>query len=385
MNQQREAQDHGPRPAAGAEQVETVIIGGSQAGLATGYHLARHGLEFLILDANERIGDAWRNRWDSLRLFTPARYSGLPGWPFPGPAWSIPTKDDVADYLQTYAARFELPVRTDLHVDKLSSSGGRYLVTAGGRRIEADHVVVATGAYHTPRVPGFAGELDPGIVQLHSSQYRNPSQLREGGLLVVGAGNSGAEIALEASATHRTWLSGRHPGSEPARPGSSLDRLVTPVMWLLATRVLTVGTPMGQAVRRKYMSAGIPVARVRPTDTAAAGIERVARTSGVSGGLPVLEDGRIMDVTNVIWCTGFRSDFGWIDLPVLDEDGEPVHDRGIAEAQPGLYFMGLFFLSALASILIGGVGTDAERIAGHIAAHRADHRLTRETASTRRP
>jgi putative flavoprotein involved in K+ transport len=357
----------------GTERVGTLVIGGGQAGLAMGYHLARRGLPFLILDAGERVGDSWRKRWDSLRLFTPARYSGLPGWPFPGPAWSIPTKDDVADYLQTYAARFELPVRSGVRVDRLSSEGGRYLVSAAGHHLEADNVVVASGAYHTPRVPDFAGELDPGIVQLHSSQYRNPSQLREGGLLVVGAGNSGAEIALEASATHRTWLSGRHPGSEPTRPGSGLDRLFTPVIWFLATRVLTVDTPFGRAVQRKYRSAGIPLARVRPKDLAVAGVERVARTSGVRDGLPALQDGRVMDVANVVWCTGFRNDFGWIDLPPLGEDGEPEHDHGIVAAQPGLYFVGLFFLSALASVLIGGVGADAERIADHIAAHRAGH------------
>jgi putative flavoprotein involved in K+ transport len=368
----------------GTEHVETVIIGGSQAGLAVGYHLARLGRPFLILDAHERIGDAWRARWDSLRLFTPARYSGLPGWPFPGPAWSIPAKDEVAGYLQTYAARFELPVRTGVHVDRLSRDGGRFVVTAGDARLEADQVVVATGAYQKPRVPDFAGELPPSIVRLHSSEYRNPSQLREGGVLVVGAANSGAEIALEVAAAHPTWLSGRHPGSEPTRAGSRADRLITPAIWFLASRVLTVRTPMGRSVRRRYSKAGIPLGRVRPRDFADAGIERVARTAGVLDGLPVLEDGRVMEVANVIWCTGFRSDFGWIDLPVLDEDGEPIHDRGVVTAQPGLYFMGLFFLSALTSPLIGGVGEDAERIAGQIAARGAGRTDSRARTSTSR-
>jgi len=203
------------------EWFETVVVGGGQAGLATGYHLARRGRPFVILDAGGRVGDSWRARWDSLRLFTPARYSGLPGWPFPAPAWHYPTKDEMADYLEAYTARFELPVRHGVAVDGLTRRGGRYLVTAGERRFEADHVVVASGAYHTPRVPAFAGQLDPAIRQLHSSGYRRPSQLREGSTLVVAAANSGAEIALEAAAGHPTWLSGRHPGAEPTRaPGA---------------------------------------------------------------------------------------------------------------------------------------------------------------------
>jgi putative flavoprotein involved in K+ transport len=286
----------------------------------------------VILDANQRIGDAWRTRWDSLRLFTPAGYDGLPGWPFPAPAWSFPTKDEVADYLEAYAARFELPVRTGVRVDGLSREGDRYVAAAGKHRFEADHVVVASGAYHRPRVPAFAAELDPGIVQLHSSEYRDPSQLQEGGVLVVGAANSGAEIALELSRTHRTWLSGRHPGQEPARPGSRWFRLLVPVVWFMASHVLTVKTPIGRAVRQRFHveggrhSRGLPLARVRPKDITAAGIERVPRTAGARGGLPVLDDGRVLEVANVVWCTGFVADLSWIDLPVFADDGGPVHD-----------------------------------------------------------
>jgi putative flavoprotein involved in K+ transport len=357
-----------------SEHVETVIIGGGQAGLSTGYHLARRGLPFVILDANERIGDAWRKRWDSLRLFTPARYDGLPGWPFPAPAWSFPSKDEVAGYLEAYAARFDLPVRTGVHVDRLSREADRYVVAAGDRRFEADRVVVASGAYQGPRIPAFAAELDPGVVQLHSSEYRDPSQLQEGGVLVVGAANSGAEIALEVSRSHRTWLSGRHPGQEPFRPGGRWDRLLMPVVWLLVSRVLTVKTPMGRMVRKKFRSRGLPLARVRPKDITAAGIERVPRTAGVRGGLPLLDDGRDLEVTTVIWCTGFVPDFTWIDLPVFAEDGDPVHDRGIVKSEPGLYFVGLVFMHALASSLVGGVGSDAEHIATHIAASRRNGR-----------
>jgi putative flavoprotein involved in K+ transport len=367
--------------ASGVEQFETVIIGGGQAGLSVGYHLARRGRRFVILDANQRIGDPWRTRWDSLRLFTPARYNGLPGWPFPAPAWSFPTKDEMADYLEAYAARFDLPVRTGVRVDRLSRERDRYVVAAGKKRLEADQVVVAAGAYQRPRIPAFAAELDPGVVQLHSSQYRDPSQLREGGVLVVGAANSGAEIALEVSRTHPTWLSGRHPGREPYRPGSSRwDRLLIPVIWFMANHVLTVKTPMGRAVRQKFHigggrhSRGLPLARIRPKDITAAGIQRVPRTAGARDGRLVLEDGRDLEVANVIWCTGFVPDFAWIDLPVFAEDGGPVHDRGIVGSEPGLYFVGLVFLYALASSLVGGVGRDAEHIAEHIAARHPDGR-----------
>ena len=201
------------------EQLGTVVIGGSQAGLAVGYHLAQRGLSFVILDENDRIGDAWRRRWDSLRLFTPGRYDGLPGMPFPGSPSSYPTKDEAADYLEAYARRFELPVRTGVKVGRLSKVGDRFEVICGEHTLFAENVVVATGAYHNPRVPPFARELDESIVQLHSKEYRNPSQIQEGGVLVVGAGNSGAEIAIELARHHQTWLSGRDTGRSRLGPG----------------------------------------------------------------------------------------------------------------------------------------------------------------------
>jgi len=354
-------------------QFGTIIVGGGQAGLATGYHLARRGLPFVILDAGDRVGDSWRNRWDSLRLFTPARYDSLPGMKFPAPGFSYPSKDETASYLEAYAANFDLPVRSGVKVDRLFKERDRFVVTAGDFRFEADNVVVASGAYHNPRVPEFAADLDPAIVQLHSSQYRDPSQLREGGVLVVGAGNSGAEIALESSRHHRTWLSGRDTGQEPTRAGSLPDRLLTPFIWFLATRVTNVRTPIGRKVRDRFLDPprGIPLGRVRRKDILAAGIERVPRTESVRDGYPVLEGGRILEVSNVIWCTGFVPDWPWIDLPIFGANGFPMHDRGVVEMQPGLYFMGVLFLSTLSSALLGGVGRDAEHIARHIMSARS--------------
>jgi putative flavoprotein involved in K+ transport len=361
--------------SGGYEHFETVIIGGGQAGLAVGYHLHKQERSFVILDANERIGDSWRNRWDSLRVFTPARYDGLPGWSFPASGWSYPSKDEVANYLESYAARFRLPVRTGTRIDGLSRENGGYVVTSGLSRYQADNVVVATGAYLTARIPRFATELDPNIVQLHSSEYRNPSQLREGGVLVVGAGNSGAEIAFELSARHPTWLAGRDTGQEPFRAGGLPDRLFTPPFWFLLSHILTVRTPMGRRARDQLSNRGLPLARVRRKDLIRAGVERVPRVTGVRDGLPTLADGAILDPANVIWCTGFMPDFRWIHLPVFDEEGQPRHDRGVVRSEPGLYFIGLFFLATGSSSLIGGVGRDARHIAGHLTSQRAERSL----------
>lgn len=353
------------------EHVETIVIGGSQAGLSVGYYLARRGLPFLILDANERIGDSWRARWDSLRLFTPNRYNGLAGMPFPAPAHSFPTKDEMGDYLEAYAERFELPVRTGVRVDRLRKEGDRFVVSSGDMRFEAENVVVAIGTFQNPRVPPFAQELDPDIVQMHCAEYQNLSQLRDGGVLVVGAGNSGFEIALEAVSERPTWMSGESPGVVPFRIETLAARfLLLRLVRLLGHRVLTVRTPIGRKARPRFLSRGGPVVRVKPKDLAAAGVERVPRIVGVRDGLPMLEDGRVLEVANVIWCTGFRPDFSWIDLPVFgdeEEPKEPIHRRGIVASQPGLYFVGLFFLYAATSALITGVGRDADRVVKHIA------------------
>ena len=358
------------------ERYDTVIIGGSQAGLATGYHLAKERRPFVILDALDRVGDAWRNRWSSLRLFTPAKYDGLPGMPFPAGRPPFPTKDEMADYLDSYARRFELPVQTGVRVDGLARDDGVFVVSSGARTLEADHVVVATGANRDPRVPAFAAELDPRIVQLHSSEYRGPEQLREGGALVVGGGNSGAEIAFELARTRPTWLAGRDVGEIPVQHGSPRARLVLPLIRFAGHRVLTVRTPIGRRVGSKLAHGATPLIRIKNTDLAGAGVERVPRVAGVENGFPVLDDGRVIDVPNVVWCTGFRQDFSWIDLPTFGEDGRPVHRRGVVEREPGLYFVGLPFQYSVTSDVLPGVGRDARYVARHIA---------RQPVSARRP
>src|SRR5829696_8850195 len=371
MNTKSDLEERNRPTTAGSERFsehfETVIIGGGQAGLSVGYHLKKQGRPFVILDANERIGDAWRKRWDSLRLFTPARYSGLTGWRFPAPAFSFPTKDEMADYLESYAARFDLPVRTGVKVDGFSREGDRFVVASGERRFEAKHVVVATGANQVPKVPVFADDLHPSIVQLHSSQYRRPSQLQEGAVLVVGAGNSGAEIAFEVSRTHPTYLSGKPSGQLPVRHGPAAARFLFPLVRFVGNHVLTLRTPIGRKAQPRFISHGAPLIRVKLKDLAAAGVEQVLRTVGIDDGRPVLEDGRVLDVSNVIWCTGFREEFPWIDLPAFGEDGRPLHERGVVVGEPGLYIVGLRFQYAGTSDVLPGVGRDAEYIAKHIA------------------
>lgn len=353
------------------EQIETVIIGAGQAGLSAGYHLSQLGRRVVILDANERVGDGWRTRWDSLRLFTPARFDGLDGMPFPAPSDSFPTKDEMGDYLEGYAIHFALPVRTGARVERVWRERGRYMVATGDSLIEAENVVIAMASYQAARVPEFARELAPEIVQLHSLEYRNLAQLRAGGVLLVGAGNSGAEIAVEtARGGHATYLAGRVTGQVPFRMDSRAARLgLAPFVFrFVFHRVLTVDTPMGRRARKKMLSMGTPLIRTRESDLADAGVRRVARATGASDGLPRLADGSVLDVTNVIWCTGFNLGLSFIDLPIFDVAGEPRHERGIVTEQPGIYLVGQHFQYAMSSAMIHGVGRDAERIAKAIAA-----------------
>jgi putative flavoprotein involved in K+ transport len=352
-----------------SESFDTIVIGGGQAGLATGYYLKQQGHQFVILDANARVGDAWRKRWDSLRLFTPARYDSLPGMPFPAQGGVFPTKDAMADYLEAYADRFDLPVCAAVRVDRLTREGERFVVLAGHRRFEANTVVVAMSTYQQPRIPTFASEVDPEVVQLHPSKYRNVSQLREGPVLIVGAGNSGAEIAMEVAHRHQTWLSGRDVGHIPFRIESRVaPLLMRPLFRIIFHRVLTTDTVIGRRARARFLSrSGLPLIRVKPTDLTAAGVVRISKVVGARDGRPLLEDGRVLDVANVIWSTGYTPGFSWIDLPVFGEREELLHTRGVAASAPGLYFVGLEFLYAFSSAMVQGVSRDAEYVVQAIA------------------
>lgn len=352
------------------ERVETAIVGAGQAGLSTGYHLAKRDRRFLILDEQRRVGDNWRRHYDSLRLYSPARLDGLPGMPFPAPATCFPTRDQMADYLEEYASTFGLAVRGGTRVERVSRNGGGYVVDCGDLRVEAENVVAATGTFGRPYTPDFAADLDPEIVQLHSSAYKNPSQLREGPVLVVGAAHSGADVAIDVAQAHTTTLCGRDTGQLPfdieGRPAVAVGWRV---MSFLARRVLTLRTPIGRKMRPEIRGHGGPLLRFKRADLEAAGVERtIGRVAGVRDGKPELDDGSVLDVANVIWCTGFKQEFGWIDLPVIGQDGWPEEERGVVESAPGLFFAGLAFQYAFSSMLILGAGRDAEYVAKHIAA-----------------
>jgi putative flavoprotein involved in K+ transport len=344
-----------------AEHLEVLVIGGGQAGLAAGYHLSKIGARYLIVDAGARVGDPWRRRWDSLRLFTPARLDGLPGMPFPAPGDSTVTKDQAADYMESYAQRMGMQLRLETRVLRLGRDDARFVTDAD---LSADNVIVASGSYGEPSVPSFASQLDPAIVSFHSSAYRNAAQLR-GDVLVVGAGNSGAEIALDAAgAKHKTWLSGRETGKVP------YPTIFSPPAWWVVKHVLTTNLPLGRRMAAQAYGRGQPLVRVRPVDLASAGVERVARVAGVEGGKPRLEDSRVVSAGTVVWCTGFTHGYAWIDLPITDEAGHIRHRRGVVESQPGLYFVGLPFQFGMRSSLIDGVGDDAKYVVEKIAARR---------------
>lgn len=348
--------------------LDTLVIGGGQSGLAIGHYLKEQQRKFLILDANPRTGDAWRRRWDSLRVFTPAKYDGLPGVPFPGDPLSFPTKDEVAGYLEGYAARLDLPVLNGVRVQRLWREADRFVAAANGQRWEARNVVVATGCSQAPKTPAFAAELDPAVVQLHSSDYLNPEQLQPGPVLVVGLGNSGAEIGIEVSLTHPTTVAGKPGGELPVRHGRTAARYVLPVVRFLGLHILTLNTPIGRKVAPTFKTHAAPLIRTKSKDLADAGVKLVPRVTGVRDGMPVLADGTRQEVSNVIWCTGFRDDFGWIDPAMLDGGALPPQQRGVAAGTPGLFFLGQEFMYAAASATLPGACRDARYLAGKIPA-----------------
>jgi putative flavoprotein involved in K+ transport len=344
------------------ERYDTIVVGGGQAGLSAGYHLAQRDVDFVIVDAEQRTGDVWRRRWDSLRLFTPAKYSGLPGMPFPAPPSHLPDKDEMADYLERYAERFDLPVRSGTRARSLSHDGERWVLHTDRGTLEANSVVVATGAFHAPKIPDVATRLDRGIHQLHSSAYRSPFDLPDGPVLVVGAGNSGAQIALELAREHQVWLAGRDTGHLPRRTrGRDFCEWLVPVR-----RRFSLDTRLGRRMRSRLRDGGDALIGIPERVLTDGGVVRVGRVGGEREGWPVAGS-EALRPRSIVWCTGFVPDYSWIDAPVFDERGFPRHARGVVPDAPGLYFLGLRFQHRLSSSLVGGVGDDAAFVAAEVA------------------
>jgi putative flavoprotein involved in K+ transport len=339
---------------------DTIVIGAGQAGLASAYYLQQAGASFVLVDSATEVGASWLRRWDSLRLFTPARYNSLPGLRFPGAPYSLPTKNDVARYFKAYVEEFDLPVRLNTQVRSLTDGDSGYVVATDSGELRARSVVVATGAYHRPFAPAFAPDLAPGIRQMHSSEYRNASMLADGPVLVVGAGNSGAQIALEIAQSGRpTWLSGRDTGSIPRR---LLGRDVYDWLWWTVMRP-SVESRLGRRLMQGRMFTGDPLVGFTRRDLTHPMLTTVGRTERAVAGSPVLDNGQVLsDVRTVIWCTGFRPDFSWIQLPVFRGDGYPIHRRGMVEGAPGLAFVGLRYQHRMSSALLGGVREDARHV-----------------------
>jgi putative flavoprotein involved in K+ transport len=343
------------------DRFDVAVIGAGQAGLAMGYFLAKERRRFTILEVSGSIGSAWRTRWDSLVLFTPRRYDSLPGLPFPGDPDGYPRRDEVISYLERYASSFELPVELNSAVQSVTASDGGFTLDLGTRTVKADQVVVATGPFQVPNVPAFAANLASDVAQMHSTGYRRPSDLPEGTVLVVGGGNTGFQIATELSATHSVHLA---IGSrQTPLPQRLLGRDL--FWWLTKTGLIkkTVESRIGRRARDRDTLIGSSTRDVKRH-----GVEARPRVVGVSGRTVKFDDGSELDVDAVIWATGYRSDYGWIDLPVFDQNGRLLHRRGATD-HPGLFFLGLTWQHTRGSALLGWVKDDAEFISERIAAN----------------
>jgi putative flavoprotein involved in K+ transport len=358
-------QDETRKDPADGGVLDVVVVGGSQAGLAMAWHLARHGRRFVVLEAAGELGHTWRSRWDSLKLFTPAQYDALPGMAFPAPADTYPTKDPVADYLQAYAAAFDLPVRLNAKATELSRlDDGSFEVRTADATYQTRQVVVATGPFQVPFVPPPAAKLDASVTQLHSAGYRNPQALPEGPVLVVGGGNSGFQIAEELAATRQVDLSiaTKYPMLPQRRAGRDL------FWWLtrLGLMRVTVDSRVGRRASRREFVIGTNRRRVER-----AGVRLRPRLVDAEGRTVRFADHSLLeDVGVVVWATGYRSDYAWIHVPGVVREGHVVHRRGVTEV-PGLYFLGLSWQHTRGSALLGFVNDDAAYLADRIATGRA--------------
>jgi putative flavoprotein involved in K+ transport len=342
------------------EHFDVVVVGGGQAGLAMGYFLGRQGRRFVILEAADAVGAAWRSRWDSLVLFTPRRYSALPELAFAGDPDGYPTRDEVIAYLEQYAVSFELPIELNSAVRSLTAKDGMFVVALDDRQIEADQVVVATGPFQVPLVPGVASQLAPEVFQTHSTGYMRPSDVPQGNVLVVGGGNTGYQLAKELSSTHGVTLA---VGSrQKPLPQRVLGRDL--FWWLTKTGLIkkTVDSRIGRRLQHSDTLIGSSPPELRKRY----GIDMKPRVVGASGRVISFGDGSQLEVDAVIWATGYRSDYAWIEPPVLVADGRVQHRRGVTDVG-GLYFLGLSWQHTRGSALIGWVEDDAEFIAEQIA------------------
>ncbi len=348
-------------PGFAGTPLDVLVIGGGQAGLAMGYHLAQSGRSFQIVDAGAEIGGTWRTRWDSLRLFTSGRYDNLPGLPFPAAPDTYPGKNDVASYLQAYAAKFNLPIRLNTSVTSLTRSDGGYVAKAAGEALEARQVVVATGPFQVPFIPPIADALGPGVHQIHSANYRHPQDVPPGKVLVVGAANSGCQIAQELSATHRVELSvGQRLPAIPQRP---LGRDIW--AWATALRLdkVTAGSRLGQRLAGRDQVIGPGPRQLARRQ----GIRIRPRAASGAGQTVTFADGSAADFDAVVWATGFTADHSWIDIQeAKDDQGHIRHQRGVTPS-PGLYMLGLTWQHTRCSALLGWVGNDAAFLAAQIA------------------
>jgi putative flavoprotein involved in K+ transport len=343
--------------------LDVLVVGAGQAGLALGRHLQRREATFLLVDAHDRVGDVWRSRWDSLRLFTPAEHDGLPDLPFPAAAGAYPGKDAVADYLETYVRTFGLPVRLGTRATRLTRDDAGFAVETTTGPLTARQVVVATGPFSAPRIPALAAGLDPEVVALHSAAYRRPDDLPPGRVLVVGAGNSGVQIAEELAATGRSvsLAVGTRPRAVPQQPlGRDL------FWWLTRTGLIraTVDSRLGRRFKGRELVIGTTWRGLQ-----AAGVSLLPRAVSATGRTVGLADGTTTEVDAVVWATGFTADHGWLDVPGALENGEPVHRRGLSPV-PGLAFLGLPWQHTRGSALLGFVAEDAAWLAGRLAADR---------------
>jgi putative flavoprotein involved in K+ transport len=337
--------------------IDVVVIGAGQAGLAVGHTLKHAGVDFVILDAATELGVSWTNRWDSLRLFTSARFCGLPGLPFPGDPDRYPLKDEVPEYFQAYASTFDLPVHLGHRVVSVSRSDGVFTVTMPGTTITARQVVAAVGAFQTPVIPEYSQRLPSTVTQLHSHAYRNPEQIPLGTVAVVGSANSGLQIAAELSGSHDVVVCrGR---KQPRLPQRILGR--DAFWWLSNSGILRL--PTNTPLARRFAMPD-PVVGTK-IDELARSISFTERVIDVAGAQLVTADGKRIDASTVLWATGYRNDWSWLGAELLGADGLPEHDAGVGAS--GLHFVGLYRMRNRGSALLGFVGRDAEHVGAVVA------------------